>query len=45
VEDVHQGKVGPARLFDSRRELLPLMVSVWPMCVMLSGYFPYKVDY
>jgi hypothetical protein len=35
--------VGPAQLFDSRREMLPLVVSVWLTCVMLSGYFSCKV--
>jgi hypothetical protein len=43
MEDMHWGKVGLARLFDSRRELLPLVVPPWPTCVVLLGYYPCKV--
>jgi hypothetical protein len=31
--------VGPARLFDSLHELLPLVVPSWPTYVVLSDYF------
>jgi hypothetical protein len=33
----------PTWLFDHCRELCPLVVPSWLMCVMLSGYFPCKV--
>jgi hypothetical protein len=35
--------VGLTRLFDSSRELWPLVVPSCPMCLVLSGYFPFKV--
>jgi hypothetical protein len=37
------GGLGPTRLFDSRNELWPLVVSSWATCVMLLGYFTCKV--
>jgi hypothetical protein len=43
VEDLHYGTVGPAQPFDSHRELWPLVVPSWLMCLVLSGYFPCKV--
>jgi hypothetical protein len=41
----HKGEVRPDPAFWSRRELLPLMVSSGPACVMLSGLYPCKVDH
>jgi hypothetical protein len=41
----HTGGRWPGPAFWSRRELLPLMVPSGPVCVMLSGLYPYKVDY
>jgi hypothetical protein len=39
VEDMHYGKVGPARLFGRRRELLPPVGSLLRTCVvLLDGY-------
>jgi hypothetical protein len=39
------GRVGPDPGFWSRRELLPLVVPSGPVCVVLSGLYPCKVDY
>jgi hypothetical protein len=45
VEDVHQGEVGPDRLLDLIVKLLSFVVPSGPVCVMLSGLYPCKVDY
>jgi hypothetical protein len=37
------GYAGPARLFDNRCELWPLVVPSWLTCVVLSGCFPFNV--
>jgi hypothetical protein len=41
----HEGKLGPSLTLWSRHELWPLVVPLWPTCVMLSGYYPCKVEY
>jgi hypothetical protein len=41
--DARRGAVGPARLYDSRHELWPLVVPSWLTCVMLLDYFSCKV--
>jgi hypothetical protein len=39
LEDLNYGTVGLARLFNSHQELCPLVVPVWPTCVMLWGCY------
>jgi hypothetical protein len=39
------GEVGPSLTSWAHRELLPLMFPLWPMCIVLLGLYPYKVDY
>jgi hypothetical protein len=45
VEDDTRAREDPNVAFWSRRELLPLVVPSGPMCVVLSGLYPCKVDY